>query len=318
MYKNYQSKETILLGIIICIAYSLAYNAGLYGFGIDFWGTYYKSNLFYKKMPFDNLGWILATVTVANVHIGVFITSLLLSLSSFLLIVKSNIPKNGLVVILGFIFLLHTWPIVMQASNGMRQGIMMSFIFLAFISFDSNKILVSIFLLLASFSHNTGLIFVSTFLGVWILVNFFSPTRYLLVGSVLAGSLIIWNGLILLGEVVEGGTRIISGDFRYPFLVINYSVAIFLLNRVPTNLLSLYVFYLNSFFPVFLFLGLNWEYERLNQIILIPTILVIASYFKYSQRAALVCLVFFLLFVLTIYTGMFTSLTNGHPYLVKY
>ena len=131
MYKNYHPKVTMLLGITISIVYSLAYNAGLYGFAIDYWSSYHKSNLFYATQLFDILGWILATLTVANVHIGVFITSLLLSLSSFLLIIKSNISKNGLVVILGFIVLLHTWPILMSASNGMRQGIMMSFIFLA-------------------------------------------------------------------------------------------------------------------------------------------------------------------------------------------
>ena len=316
MYKNYHPKVTMLLGITISIVYSLAYNAGLYGFAIDYWSSYHKSNLFYATQLFDILGWILATLTVANVHIGVFITSLLLSLSSFLLIIKSNISKNGLVVILGFIVLLHTWPILMSASNGMRQGIMISFIFLALSSFDSNKILTSIFLLLALFSHNSGIIFVSTFLGVWMVVNFLSPTRYLLVATVLASSLVIWHGIPLFYAMPEGGSsRIIAGDFRYPFLAINFFTSIFLISKIKIldNFLSLYVFYLNSLLPVFLFLGLNWQYERLNQVLLIPTILVLAAYFKYSKREGVVLLVFFLLFILTIYTGMFTALHNQSP-----
>ena len=195
---------------------------------------------------------------------------------------------------------------------------MMSFIFLALASLDSNKILTLTFLLLAVFSHNTGIAFGALFLGVWMSVNFFKNSRYLLVATVVAGNLFIVGGLILLDQVIEGGSKVINGDYRYPFLVINSSVAIFLLYKAPTKFLSLYVFYLNSFFPVFLFLGFNWEYERLNQIILVPTILVLASYFKYSQRAALVCFIFFLLFLLTIYTGMFSALTTERPDYIKH
>jgi len=313
MYKNYQSQFTVLLGITICFIYSLAFNIGFYGYAVDYWVIYHKPNLNWANSIFDVLGWHIATLSVFNVHIGVFVTSLLLSVSSFLLVIKSNIPKNSLFVILGFILLLHTWPILMPATNGMRQGIMMSFIFLALVSLGSNKILTLTSLLLVVFTHNSGIFFAALFLGVWIFVNFYKKNRYLLVATVVAGSLFICGSLILLDEVVEGGSRIINGDFRYPFLVINSSVAIFLLYKAPTNFLSLYVFYLNSFFPVFLFLGFNWEYERLNQIILVPTILVVASYFKYSQRAALMCFIFFLLFLLTIYTGMFSALTTERP-----
>ena len=313
MYKNYQSQLTVFLGITICFIYSLAFNQGFYGYAVDYWVIYHKPNLNWAKTIFDVLGWHIATLSVSNVHIGVLVTSLLLSVSSFLLVIKTNIPKNGLFVILGFILLLHTWPILMPATNGMRQDIMMSFIFLALVSLDSNKILTLTFLLLSVFSHNTGIGFGALFLGVWISINFFKNSRYLLVATVVVGNLFIVGGLILLDQVIEGGSKVINGDYRYPFLVINSSVAMFLLYKGPTNFLSLYVFYLNSFFPVFLFLGFNWEYERLNQIILVPTILVLASYFKYSQRAVLVFFIFFLLFLLTIYTGMFSALTTERP-----
>ena len=249
MYKNYQSQLTVFLGITICFIYSLAFNQGFYGYSVDYWVIYHKPNLNWAKTIFDVLGWHIATLSVSNVHIGVLVTSLLLSVSSFLLVIKTNIPKNGLFVILGFILLLHTWPILMPATNGMRQGIMMSFIFLALVSLDSNKILTLTFLLLSVFSHNTGIGFGALFLGVWISINFFKNSRYLLVATVVVGNLFIVGGLILLDQVIEGGSKVINGDYRYPFLVINSSVAMFLLYKGPTNFLSLYVFYLNSFFP---------------------------------------------------------------------
>ena len=57
--------------------------------------------------------------------------------------------------------------------------------------------------------------------------------------------------------------------------------------------------------------GLNWQYERLGMIMIIPHILSFGSLFNRSSYNIYLILTFLLLLLLTIYAGMYT---NGLSY----
>ena len=67
--------------ILISIFYGYLVGVGLYGFSNDYYFEYYQSNLIYPKF-YDKLGSLLSTLTIFNTHIGVYITSFVLALSS--------------------------------------------------------------------------------------------------------------------------------------------------------------------------------------------------------------------------------------------
>jgi hypothetical protein len=104
-------------------------------------------------------------------------------------------------------------------------------------------------------------------------------------------------------------SRIIGKDFRGAFVFIGfiYIFFSFFLRSVLANSynLSLYYFYFSSL--AFLINGLNWQYERLGMMMLIPYILSFGLFLnKFSYKIYLI-LTFTLLFFLTIYTGMYSD-----------
>ena len=68
--------------------------------------------------------------------------------------------------------------------------------------------------------------------------------------------------------------RIINGDFRIPFILIaiTYVTFSFFYKRLTNNITNLSLYYFSFISPMFLMSGLNWEYERLGMMMLIPYI----------------------------------------------
>ena len=75
-----------LLILLLSIIFGILIQSGFYGFNIDC-TEYYKPNLYYHLI-FDRLGALLATLTIFNFQIGLFLTSFFLALSSGLLILR--------------------------------------------------------------------------------------------------------------------------------------------------------------------------------------------------------------------------------------
>jgi hypothetical protein len=307
----------------ISFFFALLAGSGFYGFGVDFYSAYSQPNIFRGGYT-DRLGWILSTLTIFKTHVGVYLVSFLLAISTGLLLVKTTyryFDKNKLVFFTCYIMLLHTWPIIMSTSNAMRQGIAMSFLFLALYFLLSKRY----FLYLASIglvaiSHNSGMLLVLLLAGFTIYNSqakkwFNSPNNYrkllVITGFLMAVILYILVPLILNNHE---DSRIIAGDYRYPFLVINTAYILIYIKYlfIKADHIDIFLLICSFIFPVFLFHGFNWEYERLNMIILILYMVSFSKIFLNLGKkntllfpASLLFSTMLLLFM-TFYTGMYS------------
>ena len=83
-----------------------------------------------------------ATASINGVHLGVQIVTFILTISAGFLIrehIKFKESYSLVFFILLYVTAIHTWPIIMSTSNAMRQGLSMSFIFLAFVAGSRKK-----------------------------------------------------------------------------------------------------------------------------------------------------------------------------------
>ena len=212
--------------------------------------------------------------------------------------------------------LIHTWPIFMSTSNGMRQGFSMSFLFLALYFLLSKKYfwyLVSIGLVITT--HRSGLLFALLLVGVNIYNNqiqkwfsSLSTQRNLLIisGFLLAIILYILIPIVFNNHIPS---RIIYGDYRYPFLVIS-SVYIVLYVKylyVKHDQIDTFLLISSFAFPVFLFYGFNWEYERFNMTLLILYMISFSKIFVDRDKKIVLLLAITLLLIMTGFSGMYAS-----------
>ena len=132
---------------IISIFFGYLCGAGHYGFNIDYYVTYSVKNIVFHgdgnyRSIFDFLGASLSTLAIFDHHIGVYLTSFVLALSSGLIIKKFFIHKGSNSIFIFFVvylLTLHSHPIIMSTSGAMRQGWAMSFIFFSFYMLLSRK-----------------------------------------------------------------------------------------------------------------------------------------------------------------------------------
>ena len=305
--------------LFISFIFAILMGGGFYGFGHDFYSAYYKSNLAWGNFQ-DQLGYMLSTLTVYKTHLGVYLASFLLSLSAGLLLFKTTYRyfygKYCWLFFFLYLMLIHTWPIFMSTSNGMRQGFSMSFLFLALYFLLSKKYfwyLVSIGLVITT--HKSGLLFALLLVGVNIYNNqiqkwfsSLSTQRNLLI---IAGFLLAIIFYILIPIVFNYHTtsRIISGDYRYPFLVIS-SVYIVLYVKylyVKHDQIDTFLLISSFAFPVFLFYGFNWEYERFNMTLLILYMISFSKIFVDRDKKIVLLLTITLLLIMTGLSGMYAS-----------
>ena len=177
--RNREKHSFKILIFIISLIYGYAMNLGIYGFGKDFYANYSNANMFVGGYE-DRVGWIIATATIGDFHIGVFLTSFLISFSVLNMIVhftELTLRKRLHVTIFLIIALiiLHSWPILMSTSNAMRQGIMMSFIYLSLVALDRREnIKALLYTILILLSHKSGLLFLSMLISAVVYDRFIS------------------------------------------------------------------------------------------------------------------------------------------------
>ena len=316
--KIFISKKVLII-FMISIVFSLMWGSGFYGFGPDYYGAYLSKNLNWSHWYTDRLGWRIATLTIFDVRLGVYITSFLLAFSSGIL-VNTYFKKNNLyslpIFIFIFIIILHTWPVMMSTTNAMRQGIAMSFVFLSLSQLYSKNFKLSFLLILLSyFSHTSGSIYLLIYILMLIyfkfVTYFYNNQRIIVLFIISVITSIICYYYLLTGSYDLVSKRVIGGDFRIPFFIINMGYLIFFtlfFSNLRFDYLNVFI-YLFSFSALsLLILKFNWQYERLNMMMTIPYLLVIADLFRNRQKLIIWVTFSILLLMLTIYTGMYDSL----------
>jgi hypothetical protein len=324
MYKEKIYKYTSLSSITILIIsslFSLLVGLGLYGYGMDYYGAYSKGFEWndVRVEFFTYLGFRIATLTIFGFHIGVYITTFILSLSTGFLMrehMKSKQSYSLIIFLILFLITIHTWPVIMSTSNAMRQGLAMSFIFLTLISSSrKNYYWMIFFSIFAILNHKTGFLLAMIIIFASILDKLFTTFSHkakviinFLIGIILLFITYYSIKNFILPENFKP-SRIIAGDFRGAFVFIAFIYVVFSIfyKGILDNSFNLSLYYFGFISLGLLMNGLNWQYERLGMMMIIPYILSLGVIFNRPSYKLYLVLTFLLLFLLTIYTGMYTE-----------
>jgi len=314
--KLYIQRSSLAI-LLISFLYALWIGSGFYGFGNDYYAAYYKQNLEWGQ-AFDRLGWIVSTLSINNKHIGIHVTTFILSFSAGSLVREylrlKNVYSLGFFIIL-YIILIHTWPIIMSTSNAMRQGLCMSFIFLALIaSSRTNYLWLIIFTFVAALMHKSGPLFSLIVLFSTVISNLlmsFSYKRRLAIHFII-GTLLLALSYFFISFYfdIDRPSKIIRRDFRGAFVLISctYVMLSFFYRGIISSPFNLSLYYFSFISPAVLMNGLNFEYERLGMVVLIPYILSFGVLLDRFYYKIYLTITFLALLLLTIYLGMYASL----------
>ena len=317
---NIFSSLSLILVIVSSFYFAGMVAYGVYGFGNDFYALYSEPNLKGYGNWGEEIGYRIVTLTIFGKNVGVFLVSFMLAFSTGILFRSFfKFKQNDSIIIFFIIYLLaiHTWPIIMSTSNAMRQGLSMSLAFLSFsylLNNQKNRSFIIFFI--ALFIHKTGLIFFYIFFNMLVIdfilkriFNYkFTSKICVLYGIFL---LIITFYILKANMDLNEYSRIIRGDYRVPFFIINLSFIIYYTyrnNLLLNNNLNLFLYIFSFVALAILYAGLNWQYERFNMTMLIPYILVTSLLFKKFFRYIYWSLAFTSLFFLTIFNGMYGAL----------
>lgn len=300
--------------VFVASLFALLNGSGYYGFGADFYNAYINHNFIHGGWA-DRIGWWLSTLSIADTHIGVHLTSAVCATYAGTLLneyFKFHRINSVLLYLFMLVIAIHTWPIIMSTSNAMRQGIAMSIIwfYLLFWSWQKHKTAI-FFLIISLFTHKSALIFLVVFAATVICRKLESLYRRSPLVPLSTAFILASSGYIFLTFKYPLGvdTVVIAGDYRLPFAMINIGfIAVFLTNRrLRESVINTFLFFFSSIALVLVVNGLGWQYERLNMMMLLLYITQFGSMLR--QRPSFYLTVVLLsLLVATILTGMFDSL----------
>jgi hypothetical protein len=302
---------------LISISYSLIVGSGYYGFGNDYYAAYGLGDLGWGKW-FDRLGYIISSMVINNVHIGVYLTSFILAIST-LILTKNFLDFKKIESLIFYLFisiiLIHTWPIIMSTSNAMKQGLCMSFLFLSIAYLIKNENIISfLFIFLSIFFHKTGIFFFSIYLSLIFIkilkfkIIHFQNSLYFFYGLLLSS--LYYFILPEVYHITEEPTRVIGADFRLIFLLLIflYIVLFTYKSNFLKNNFILYLYMFSFVSSSLLFHGLNWQYERLIMMMIIPYVFAIGIILNKKSVYYIFISLFSSLLFLTIFYGMYASL----------
>tara|TARA_B100000945_G_scaffold295367_1_gene272800 strand:- start:1498 stop:2118 length:621 start_codon:yes stop_codon:yes gene_type:complete len=204
----------------------------------------------------------------------------------------------------------------MSTSNAMRQGLSMSFIFLAFVAGSRRNYYWMLALsFIAILTHKSGLVLAAVVIFAPIVKNFlsnFSSASKAIINFFIGMFLLILAFFFfsILGlEELNKPSKIIGADFRGAFVLIGliYITLSFFYKNILANSFNISLYYFSFIAPSLLLNGLNWEYERLGMMMLIPYILSFGILLNRSSYQIYLILTFLMLLFLTIVTGMYAS-----------
>lgn len=305
---------------ILSFFYAVLVGAGLYGYGVDYVFAYTKGFDWSSGRAgiLDYLGFRISTLNIDGYFISVYVVTFILSISTGILL-KTHLlyhKSYSLFFFLSiFIIAIHTWPIVMSTSNAMRQGLAMSFIFLALnFSFQKRNYLMIFFILISISMHKSSILFMliiffSTFMSN---LNYLTNKKYLSLIYFFIGLFLFFLTNLFLNFMYPNWTptRIIGGDYRAAFAFIScfYILLAFFNKKLIANSFNLSLYYYSFISLAPLVVGLNWQYERLGMMMIIPYILAYGFLFKTNSYQIYLAFSFLFLFLLTIFNGMFAAL----------
>lgn len=323
---SYYLTFTILFIFLISFIYALLVGVGIYGYGIDYYGAYIKGFEYSEPRVniFNYLGFKIATFKFNEFFFGVYLVTFIITLSTGYLIRENlNYKQSHSVIffLLIFFITIHTWPIIMSTSNAMRQGLCMSFIFFA-LAFSLRKkyFYMMFFLIISIFMHKSGMflfpIFLIAVLAHELFFNYSYRVRSII--NLLIGILLLTVNYYLLDKFIfpdQQPTRIINRDFRGAFVFISfvYVLLSFFYKGILINTFNLSLYYFSFISLAPLIIGMNWQYERLGMMMLIPYIFSFGSILKILSYHFYLITSISLLLILTIYTGMFSALMKYNP-----
>lgn len=317
MLKNkFSISRSLLIVFVSAIIFAVMKQLGVYGFGNDYHAAYNEQNLNFGSL-FNRLGWIISTFSIFGNHYGVFFTTLILGIS-YGIFLRSIFIFQKLTNIYFFLFILivgfHTWPIIMSTSNAMRQGLCMSMIFLYLTFYLEKKLFLSFFFIFLSiFMHKSGPFIALIFLFSLIIKYFLERIKNYHNLYYVFFSVIIFLFCWVLVFYFEDGTRnsrIIHKDYRYHFVSLSFiyfTIFHYKNNLLKKNFINIFLyFYIFATLAVF-FEKLNYEYERLQMILLIPMIFAFGFIFNKRSLYIYYGIVFPFLLLLTVINGMYKS-----------
>lgn len=305
--------------VFISLTFSLIVGSKFYGFGRDYYHAYKYPNLDWGSW-YDFMGYRVSTFTIYDVNFGVYIVSFLLSISCGVLL-KKFFKLKGLNSVIFFILIysmtLHTWPIIMSTSNAMRQGIVMSIMFIAFSYLMEKKIFTAFFFIFISiFFHKSGIIFLIIYVNVLLLKlisNRLKKNKYIINFYILYGILIsffIYYLILFSGKVDIVYSKIIEKDYRFHFVVISL-IYVFIFSYkykfLKNDTISLFLYLFSFAITSVLILGLNWEYERFMMMMTLPYIFMFSIFLNKNSSYIYYFVSIGSLLVLTIFNGMYSS-----------
>ena len=332
--KKLKSKKFIISSVIIffiSIIYSILHGSGFYGYGTDYHWGYSNGFEFFRPSAsasvFDYMGFWISTIIINEIHIGVYIVTFIVTLSTGLFIrdqIKFKQSYSLIFFLLLFLIIIHTWPIIMSTSNAMRQGMSMSFIFLVFTSsFHKNYFYIILFSFLAIFMHKSGIFFITIFVIAFtlnkLLKNFSNKNKVIINLFIGISSLLTFN-YVLNNFINQQPSRVIAGDFRLAFIImsISYIIISFYFKDFLTNSFNLSLYYFSFLSLPVVMNGLNWEYERLGMMMLIPYIFSFGSLINTRSYKFYLFSSFILLLVLTFHKGIYDyGLLNTTEFFLK-
>ncbi len=325
LFKKFENRKFITSSIVIfliSILYSLLHGSGFYGYGIDYHSGYSYGFEWLKPSAesnfLDYVGFRVATLEINEFHLGVYVVTFVITLATGLFIrelLKFKQNYSLVFFLLVFLIAIHTWPVIMSTSNAMRQGLTMSFLFLVFAySFRKNLNYILLFSFLAIVMHNSGIFFVTIFIFANILnkllKNYSNKNKAIInfsIGMLSLVAIYYAVNIILLSDNHQA-SRIISGDFRWAFIIIaiSYVILSFYFSNILTNPFNLSLYYFSFISLPVVMNGLNWQYERLGMMMLIPYIFSFGSLLNSRSYKFYLVTSFSLLLLLTIYTDKYS------------
>lgn len=316
-YKNYYNYYVYVL--IISILYSYLQNIGFYGFSNDYYNSYTYKFLSEHYDIQHRLGAIIASFYIGETQVGVGITSFFLALSTGLLLIsffKIKSFQSVSIFLFLYINILHIHPIIMSTSGAMRQGLLMSCIFISLFFINNKKKFLSFFfIILGILMHKAGIVFFTIYLLTIILkklLKIFSKRSISLILNILIIFLVPFLIFLFNFFNYRPELAIIGSDLRYIWLLINiFLIAYVIIFYQKINLdylkfIALFLFVHSIFALSMLFVGFSWEYERFNMIVAIILILFVGSVFTKISSYLFYSLSFLMYLFLTIYLGMYS------------
>lgn len=299
------SKSAISI-ILVSITAAALFSSGSIGFGVDYFALYYKENVI-SLYRVDALGLFIATFVFSSLRLGLFAVSFFYTYTLGLW--YRDIFKIRHVAI-SLVTSLLSWPHIFNNLNVIRQGVLVAFLLwvLLLLKKKGSSSSVIFLSLLFPLLHRSGFLFT----GAMFLIAFLRGLKagfffnfFLVVLSV--G--LFFQALVFAGYDTGTQSKVIGLNLNYFFLPLNFYLSAFVFYQIwrvrienvcPVSLFVLVSMLLSL--PV-LYLGMLWEYERIQSVLIVPQ-LYLASRSVRIRSDQFMSLVIALLAALTFFLGM--------------